>query len=324
MPNPAPLPDYKAAAVVAHESVHAVGPAHSGKYDFKYNPYVWYVLASRYGHIPIDQIKVPKNNVRLYEIDKGTEDLATSIRANGLIAPIVVYYDDDRSYYMALAGQRRFNAYHYLNQHYPDEGYDKIECKIIPEPDSDEKKSALSLAENITQIPLAEQDLTRAVTYLYKAHGGYETVQEKSGTTRRMVDRYVRLARLPEEIRAAISNGEISPNPVAAESMALKAVDAYEYANDGDVPVKDVVELAARMAKRENNAADIAREVVLGGTPDEIEKRARGRTKSRLQIDLYADTAEKLRRVADSSGETAGEKAVQYIATGVDEDYRDG
>ena len=44
-----------------------------------------------------------------------------------------------------MAGQRRFNAHHWLNDNFPDTEFDgqktdEIKCIVIPEPESDEKK----------------------------------------------------------------------------------------------------------------------------------------------------------------------------------------
>ena len=99
--------------------------------------------------VEIDKIKVQKHNVRKHKIDDGIEDLAVSIKKWGLMQPITVYYDSEKERHVILAGQRRLNAHFYLNDKYPDEGWDTIECFEIAEPKTDEAKKGLSLAENI-------------------------------------------------------------------------------------------------------------------------------------------------------------------------------
>ena len=275
----------------------------------------------RFEFISLDNIKVQKHNVRLHEIDQGREDLAESIKVNGLLQPIAAYYDSEKSQYVILTGQRRLNAYHYLNEHYPNEGFDRIQCKIIKEPKSEEKKKALSLAENITQLPMTNPDLIKAVTDLYNVYGDYDMVRQEFGISKKMVDNYVKLARLPDELKQAIQNGEIHSNPKTAEDVSLKAVDALNYTKNGPVPVDKVVELAKEMAKPETVTQDLVKEAKKGGTTEEIKARASKRAKSKISIDLDTAVAEKLKNVADSNGETEKGRATQYVIDGVERDY---
>lgn len=278
-------------------------------------------MEEKFEYVSLDEIKVQKHNVRIHDIDQGIEDLAENIRANGLLQPIAAYYDSERSYYVILTGQRRLNAFHYLNEQYPNEGFEKIQCKIIAEPETDEKKKALSLAENITQLPMTNPDLIKAVTDLYNVYGDYEMVQQEFGISKRMVDKYVRLSRLPERLKTAIQEGEIHPNPKKAENAAVRAVDALQYTKNGQVSVDTVLEMAKEMANPENDQGDLAEEAKRGGSVDDIKRRAAKKPKSKLNIDLSAETAEKLQKVSESSGDTEKTRATQYVVEGVDRDY---
>lgn len=279
-------------------------------------------MESKFELIPLENIKVQKHNVRIHDIDQGIEDLAENIKANGLLQPIASYYNSKNEHYVILTGQRRLNAYHYLNGKYPNQGFDRIQCKIIEEPKSDEKKKALSLAENITQLPMTNPDLIKAVTDLYNVYGDYEMVKQEFGITKYMVDKYVRLARLPEPIKEAIQNGEIHHNPKTAENAALKAVDATNYVKNSSTPIEKVMDLAIEIAKGDN-ASDIESEARRGGTAREIVERAQKKPKSKVSINLSTETAEKLQKVAESNGETEKSRATQYVVDGVDQDYKE-
>lgn len=271
--------------------------------------------------ISLDQIKVQKYNVRRHDIDVGIEDLSVNIRANGLLQPITAFFDSEKQSYVILAGQRRLNAHHYLNEQYPGEGFDKIKCIVIDEPESANKKMSLSLAENITQLPMTNSDLVKAVTDLYNIYHDYDLVQKEFGLTKYMVDKFVKLARLPDRIKTAVDAGEISSNNKTAENSALKAVDALHYVKGGDVPVEDVLSLAKEHAKREIDAAVLITEAGRGGTIEEITSRANNKPKSKFDINLSTDVAEKLQKVADNSGETAKNRATSYVVDGVARDY---
>lgn len=278
-------------------------------------------MKEKFEHIGLDEIKVQKHNVRIHDIDQGIDDLAENIRANGLLQPIAAYYDSLGSHYVILTGQRRLNAFHYLNEKYPHEGFDKIQCKIIEEPETDEKKRALSLAENITQLPMTNPDLIKAVTDLYNVYGDYEMVQQEFGISKRMVDKYVRLSRLPERLKIAIQEGEIHHDPKKAENAALRAVDALQYTKNGQVLVDKVLEMAKAMADPGTNQGDLAKEAERGGSVPDIKARAAKKPKTKLNIDLSVETAEKLKKVSESSGDDVRMRATQYVTNGVDRDY---
>ncbi len=273
--------------------------------------------------VSLDKIRVQKNNVRRHDIDVGKEELAANIKANGLLQPIAAYFDSEKNIYVILTGQRRFNAYHHLNENYPGQGFDKIDCIIINEPESDEKKLSLSLAENITQLPMTNMDTMRAVTDLYNVYGDYELVQQDFGITQKQVDAYVRLSRLPDEVKDAIKNGEISPKPKVALTMALKAVDSTNYTKNGPIAIATVIELAQEMSKGE---ADVVRalagEARKGGSVMDMKKRAEKKPKQKINIDLDTPTAEKLKRVSEDAGESETFRASQYVVDGVDKDYK--
>ena len=276
---------------------------------------------SEFKDVPLDIIKVQKHNVRVADIDKGIEDLADNIKANGLLQPIAAYYDSEQSRYVILTGQRRLNAYHHLNDKYPGDGFDKIQCKIIPEPKTDEKKKALSLAENITQLPMSNSDLIKAVTDLYNVYGDYDMVRQEFGISKRMVDKYVRISRLPENLKTAIQEGEIHSDPKKAVNAALRAVDALQYTKSGPITEDQVLELTKAMARPENDPADLAAEAPRGGSIDDIEARAVKRRKRSLKIDLDTVLSEKLQKVSEQSGDTEMSLATQYIVEGVERDY---
>ena len=273
--------------------------------------------------IPLIKIKVEKYNVRLHGIDDGIEDLAASIKAVGLLQPITAYFASEDELYVILAGQRRLNAYYYLDENYPNQGFDKIKCIVIDEPQTNEAKMSLSLAENITQVQMHNSDLVKAVTDLFNVYRDYEMVREKFGLTKYMIDKYVRLARLPDRLKKAISEGEISPNDKKSENAAIRAVDALRWVKNGNVSDEAVLELAVQYAK--NDIDDSALDDAARGETDvgTIIKNAKEnkRVKKNLSVDLTTEIAKKLGKVAESKGESENTSASRYIIEGVTKDY---
>lgn len=273
--------------------------------------------------IPIDQVKIQKFNVRKKDIQTGIEDLAASIKANGLLQPITVFKDSENDRYVILAGQRRFNAHVYLNEEFPGQGFNKIKAIEIPEPESDQQKMSLSLAENLTQLPMQDIEKVKAVTELYNTYHDYDIVKEKYGLTKYMIDKYVRLARLPQQVVDAINDGQIHSNPKTAENAALRAVDALNYTKGGEVDEAFVIEMATEYAKNEIEEDILTSEVKKGGDMSEIRNRAKKKATKKVDVNLSTDVHEKLNAVAENSGTTPSAKATSYVLTGVTKDYKE-
>ena len=211
--------------------------------------------------IKLDDLSVPMENVRAANAGTAIDDLKTSIRSIGLIEPITAYLDESGQY-VALVGQRRLLAYMQLNEEFPGQGFDEIECVVRDPPKGESMKKAVSLAENITHLPISRQDLQSAVTDLYMESGGdYNKVKERFGLTRYMVDTYVGLARLPDRLKQAILDGELHHKQRSAERIALAAASALMYVKGGDVSEDRVMELAQAMSKRGEIKKEIVKEV---------------------------------------------------------------
>ena len=273
--------------------------------------------------ISLNSIKVEKHNVRLHDIDVGIEDLAASINAVGLLQPITVYFNSDKKSYVILAGQRRFNAYDYLNEQHPDGGFDKIKCIVIDEPKTNEEKMSLSLAENITQLQMHNSDLVKAVTDLYNVYRDYDVVRKKFGLTRYMIDKYVRLARLPDRLKQAINEGEINPNDKKAENAAIRAVDALGWIKNGEVSEVKVLDLAIEYAKGDIDPTAIDNAAKKGTDVPDIINIAKKSHRINQSIELSTEVADKLKKVAESKGESEKERASRYVAEGTTKDYRE-
>jgi len=273
--------------------------------------------------ISLDKILVHKFNVRTKDIDSGLDEICASIKAIGLIQPISVYFNSEKDVYVVLAGQRRLNAHVKLNTDFPGKGFDKIKSIEMDEPKTNEEKIAFSLAENLTQLPMVNTDLVKAVTDLYNVYRDYDMVRDTFGITKYMVDKFVSLSRLPESLKDAITEGIIHPNDKTAENAAIRAVNALQWTKGGSVDVADVLELAKEYAIDEIDDVDLDESAKKGGNVKEIIENAKDKPKTVLNLRLDKEIASKLKKVSDSNGEKPESKAISYISKGVTRDYTD-
>lgn len=274
--------------------------------------------------IRLTEIRVAKHNPRKHGIDAGIEDLVTSIKANGQLEPIIVYHNTAKKHYTILIGQRRYHAFSKLDKSHPEEGFDKIQCLVREEPKDDFTKLSLGLADNITSLPMTHTDLAHAVTNLFEeCKGDYNLIREQFGISDYMIKKYVSLARLPDRIKDAIENNEISDNSRRAENAALRAIDALQYGRDSSINIDNVLKLARLYVKSGILQGVIDAEVPLGGSIEEIEIRATNKQLTTFSIKISNEIGKKLQEVAKFNGETGLTRATSYVTNGVEKDYQE-
>lgn len=143
--------------------------------------------------------------------------LAASIASVGLLQPIVVTENTDfPGTYRILAGERRWRASRIA-------GLTEIPCVVFS---GDELAAAqVSLVENIQREDLSPIEEALAFRALMERFGlTQEEVSEKTGRSRPAVANTMRLLELPEDIRAAVSEGLLSAGHARA-LLPLKDAD---------------------------------------------------------------------------------------------------
>lgn len=156
--------------------------------------------ASRPVELDLDLLKPNPRQPRT-QIDEGRlEELAQSIRANGIIQPIVVRQQTDG--YEIVAGERRWRAAQRA-------GLLKVPVAIRDVPD--EKLLEVALVENIQRDDLNPIEAAQAYRRLNEElHLSQEAIAAAVGKDRATVANFIRLLRLPAEIRNDLSSGALT------------------------------------------------------------------------------------------------------------------
>jgi ParB family chromosome partitioning protein len=132
--------------------------------------------------------------------DGRIEELSRSIRSNGVIQPIVVRNAD--SGYEIVAGERRWRA---------SQRAGLLKVPIVVRDIPDDKLLAAALIENIQRENLNPIEEAHAYRRLADEFGmTQEQIAESVGKDRSSVANYVRLLRLPPEIRDHVGAGSLS------------------------------------------------------------------------------------------------------------------
>lgn len=165
--------------------------------------------------IDIDLIEPNNFQPRTTFDEDRLEQLAQSIRSNGIIQPLLVRrLSADR--YQLVAGERRWRAAQRA-------GLPKVPCivKEIPE----DKMLELALIENIQRQELNAIEEAQAYKRLIETLGlTQEMVAQRVGRDRTFITNYLRLLRLPEDIQQMVETEKIS----MGHARALLGVDEPE------------------------------------------------------------------------------------------------
>ncbi|WNC72389.1 ParB/RepB/Spo0J family partition protein [Thalassotalea psychrophila] len=158
------------------------------------------VTKSELQKLPIEQLQPGKYQPRKDMSEGALEDLANSIKAQGIIQPVVVR-PVGKDKYEIIAGERRWRASQLAN-------LDMIPCLIKDVPD--ESAVAIALIENIQREDLNAMEeaiaLERLLSEFELTHQEVATAVGKSRTT---VTNLLRLNSLNDDVKTFLENGDI-------------------------------------------------------------------------------------------------------------------
>ena len=164
--------------------------------------------------IPLDLIDPSSLQPRSTFDDAKLEELARSIRENGVIQPLLLRRKGGR--FELIAGERRWRAAQLA-------GLTKVPAVLRSV--SDDKVLELGLIENIQREDLNPIEEARAYKKLIETVGlTQETVAERVGRDRSYVTNYLRLLRLPDDLQELLQSGRLSTGH-ARSLLAAESVD---------------------------------------------------------------------------------------------------
>jgi ParB family chromosome partitioning protein len=178
--------------------------------------------------------------------DAQLEALAQSIKANGVIQPIVVRRTGDT--YQIIAGERRWRAARKA-------GLSRVPIVIrTVAPGQDQSLLEMALVENIQRENLNPIEQGLAYRRLIdEFHLSQEAVAERVGKDRASIANYVRLLKLPSEVQAEVSAGTISMGHARAFLSLPDQSDQLRTARDviaRGLSVRDTETLVKRLLER--------------------------------------------------------------------------
>jgi ParB family chromosome partitioning protein len=201
------------------------------------------IKEERYAELDVELLKPNPLQPRMKFDNQAIDELAQSIRETGIVQPVLVVPDD--GYYKIIVGERRWRAA--LKA-----GLKKIPVMIRNM--APDKQLEISLIENIhredlnpIEIALAYQRMSSEWNYTQ------QDIAEKMGKDRTSVTNYLRLLKLPQEIRDSLVEENLSMGHARA-LLALEEPEvqlaAFRQIIDKGLSVRNTEKLVNRMKER--------------------------------------------------------------------------
>lgn len=149
--------------------------------------------------LPLDRVRPSEHNVRTALGD--VTSLAASVKAHGLLQPIVVYEADDDGTHEIVAGHRRHAAH-------VEAGLDTIDAIVRARPDDDGDTTAARIVENVQREDLTVADEARGYAALSRLGWPQRKIADAVGVNQSHVSKRIKLADLPDPVLEAVGAGD--------------------------------------------------------------------------------------------------------------------
>ena len=156
--------------------------------------------------LPIQEIQLNPNQPRREFREQQLQELAESIRHDGVIQPLVVRRLETG--YQLVAGERRLRAAKLA-------GLDKV--PVVVQEIADDRLLEIALVENIQREDLHPIELAQAFERLSADLGlNHEEIGRRTGKDRATITNSIRLLQLPPDLQQLVADRKLSPGHARA------------------------------------------------------------------------------------------------------------
>jgi ParB family chromosome partitioning protein len=172
--------------------------------------------------VPVAEIRPNPDQPRRHFDEAALESLAASIRARGLLQPLVVRRT--ATGYELIAGERRLRAAQRA-------GLDSV--PVVVRDAGPQERLELALIENVQRENLTALEEAEAYRHLIDVHGlTQDEVAHAVGRSRPAVANALRLLALPDAVKAQLEGGELSAGHARAVLSVGNAHAQVEFAKE--------------------------------------------------------------------------------------------
>ena len=249
-------------------------------------------------YIPIEKIQPNPDQPRRSFMPADLDDLANSIRAKGVIQPLIVRRDPTNAgEYQIVAGERRWRASQMAQLH---------ELPAIIRDFSDNEVLEVAIIENIQRADLNPVEEAAGYRQLMDRFGRtQEQMAEAIGKSRSHIANLLRLLGLPTDVQAHLKEGRLTIGHARALITTENASDLAQIIISKGLSVRDTEKLVRKSAK-ELEMATSDRKSNKGCGDKDADTKA-------LEGDLSAAIGMKV-QVNHQSNKESGEVTISYTS----------
>jgi len=206
--------------------------------------------------LAVEKLEPNRFQPRTHFDESGLDELAESIKSQGIVQPIVVTPKGEGSYTI-IAGERRWRASRRA-------GLQRVPV-VVREVENDQQLLELALVENLQRSDLNPIEESEAFRTLSEDFGlSQEDIAKRVGKGRTTITNALRLLRLPEEIQDYLRTGQLTAGqarPLIALPNRETQVELAERAIGEGLTARDLEAAAAaprsKEAKQRKKAAEL-------------------------------------------------------------------
>lgn len=254
--------------------------------------------------LPIEKVFPNANQPRKIFDKKALEELAQSIRENGVLQPILVRQIGNN--YQIVSGERRYRASKLA-------GIKSIPAVVRHL--SEEKTMLAALIENIQRQDLNPVEEARTLRDIILNYGlTHDQLAEKVGKSRSALTNRLRLLQLPPEVQLMVADGRISAGHAKmlaglkdndtikfwAKKILNEQLSVYETEKQIGQS-KDEEQFCHRKKLKNTPSSDLHIRALEDSLQESLGAKVKirnGKTKSRIEIEFYSN--DDLERVVES------------------------
>lgn len=258
--------------------------------------------------IPTDRVRPNKFQPRTILDEAKLKELAASIKGKGVVQPILVSASADG--YEIVAGERRWRAALMA-------GIDRIPAVIIEAEGANPLE--LALVENLLREDLNPLDEAEAYRKLVEDFGlSQEEVAKRVGKDRASIANYLRLKKLPAEVKTAIGEGKLTVGHAKAILSLESPSDQVSLKRQIDrkgLSVRQAESLASKMKSGPKLTGGGEKDPFIGQFEDRLRRRLATMVRIRLsrkggKIEISFASQEELDRIVGLIGQDSSKAPI--------------
>jgi ParB family chromosome partitioning protein len=243
--------------------------------------------------LPVDQIRPNPDQPRRNFVEGDLADLAESIKAKGILQPLIVRPLQGQAAYEIVAGERRWRAAQIAKIH---------EIPVLIRDLSDTEVLEIAIIENIQRADLNPIEEAQAFRQLMDRFGHtQEKLADALSKSRSYIANLLRLLNLPEDVRAHVISGKLS----AGHARALITTP------DPSKLAREVIDRGLSVRETENLVKRAANPISPPRLAGERQSAAKDADTIALERDLIANLGMQVSILHEPGGER-GEIRIRY------------